>query len=445
MNRYLFVFAIFFSAIGCTISQSTMQKKLVNLKTDGIHSQIDKMADAVEAQVIKWRRHIHENPELSNREFKTAALIAKELKSMGIEVTTGIAHTGVKGVLRTGKPGPVIGLRADMDGLPVVERVDIPFASKVKSTYNSQDVGVMHACGHDTHVAMLLGAAKILSGLKDQLTGTIVFVFQPAEEGAPQGEEGGAKLMIKEGVLDNPKIEAMFGLHISSGTEVGTINYKPGGAMAAADYFSIKVKGKQTHGSRPWAGVDPIVASAQIINGLQTIISRQSDLTNEGAVITVGMIRGGVRNNIIPEEVELVGTIRTLDTKMQDDIHERIRRTATKIAESSGASAEVFISKGVPVTYNDPELTKQMIPSVQRVAGKDHVKLVKAMTGAEDFSFYANKVPSLFLFVGGMPKGMNPKDAPPHHTPDFYIDESGMKLGVRTLCNLTVDYAAKKL
>ena len=441
MNRYLLVFVIFFTAIGCSISQATVQKQLVNLKTDGIYGQIDQMADEVDAQVVKWRRHLHENPELSNREFKTAEMIAKELKSMGIEVTTGIAHTGVKGVLKTGKPGPVIGLRADMDGLPVVERVDVPFASKVKSTYNQQDVGVMHACGHDTHVAMLLGAAKILSDLKDQLKGTIVFVFQPAEEGAPKGEEGGAKLMIKEGVLENPKIEAMFGLHISSGTEVGTINYKPGGAMAAADVFNIKVKGKQTHGSRPWGGVDPIVAAAQIITGLQTIISRQSDLTNEGAVITVGVIRGGVRNNIIPEEVELIGTIRTLDTKMQDDIHERIHRTATKIAESSGATAEVNIRRGVPVTYNDPDLTNKMITTVQRVAGNDHVKLVKAMTGAEDFSFYANKVPSLFLFVGGMPKGMNPKDAAPHHTPDFFIDESGMKLGVRTLCNLIVDYA----
>lgn len=410
---------------------------------EDIFAMVDKKADEVEAKVIEWRRDFHKNPELSNREFKTAEKVAKQLREFGMEVRTGIAHTGVVGVLRGGKPGPVVGLRADMDALPVVERVDLPFASKVKSTYLGREVGVMHACGHDTHVAMLLGAAEILSGMKDQLKGTVVFVFQPAEEGPPPGEKGGASLMIEEGVLDDPKVDVMFGLHISSDTEVGQLEYKPRGFLAAADRFVIKVKGAQTHGSSPWAGIDPITVSAQIIQGLQNIISRQTQLTKEAAVISVGKITGGVRNNIIPEEVELVGTIRTLDKEMQDIIHEKMRLTATKIAESAGAKAEVMITKGSPVTYNNPELTRMMLPTLQATAGKENVVLVRAITGAEDFSEYANRVPSLFLFVGGMPKGKNPAEAAPHHTPDFYIDESGMKLGVRTLCNLTIDYMNK--
>jgi amidohydrolase len=322
----------------------------------------------------------------------------------------------------------------------VVERVDVPFASKVKSTYNGIDVGVMHACGHDTHVAMLMGAAEVLAKVKKDIKGTVVFIFQPAEEGAPQGEEGGAELMVKEGVLENPKVDVIFGLHINSKTEVGKIAYKPGGTMAAVDRLEIKVKGKQTHGSTPWAGVDPIVAASQIITGLQTIISRQTELTKEGAVISIGLIRGGVRSNIIPEEVELIGTIRTLDVEMQKKIHEKIKLTATKIAESSGAVAEVNITRGYPITFNDLDLTSQMLPTVQEVAGKENVKLVDARTGAEDFSFYAQKIPGLFLFLGGMPKGQNPEEAASHHTPDFFIDESSMKLGVRTLCNLAIDY-----
>lgn len=399
------------------------------------------MADKLEPKVVEWRRDFHQYPELSNREVKTAEKIAAHLKSLGIEVETGVAHTGVVGVLKGGKPGPVVALRADMDALPVTERVDVPFASKERSTYNGQEVGVMHACGHDTHIAMLMGAAEILAGMKSDLKGTVKFVFQPAEEGAPAGEEGGAGLMIKEGVLDKgPKPEVIFGLHINSQTEVGKLRYKSGGTMAAADRYVIKVKGKQVHGAYPWNGVDPIVVSSQIVNGLQTIISRQTELTEEAAVITVGSIHGGVRNNIIPEEVVMEGTIRTLDTEMQKKIHEKIKLTATKIAESAGATAEVEIHLGTPVTFNNPSLTEKMLPTLQAVAGRDNVINTKAVTGAEDFAFYQEKIPGLFVFVGGMPKGKKPEDAAPHHTPDFFIDDSGMKLGVKTLTSLTLDY-----
>lgn len=403
-------------------------------------ANIDQLADRVETKVIEWRRTIHQNPELSNREFETAKMVANHLRSLGIEVQTEVAHTGVKGILRGGKPGPVVALRADMDALPVTERVDLPFASKVKSTYLGEDVGVMHACGHDTHVAILMGVAEVLSQIKDDLKGTIVFIFQPAEEGAPPGEEGGAELMIKEGILQNPEVDVAFGLHISSGLEAGKIRYKPGGAMAASDRFVIKVKGKQAHGSRPWSGVDPIVVGSQIIMGLQTIISRQSELTKEAAVITVGKFTAGVRSNIIPEEAEMIGTIRTLDSEMQDMIHEKIRKTATLIAESAGATAEVDIQRGYPVTYNNPELTRNMLPTLFKTAGEDNVLVSLPITGAEDFSFYAQKVPGLFFFLGGMEKGQDALTAPGHHTPDFYVSEEGFKLGVRSLCNLAIDY-----
>ncbi len=415
-----------------------------SLAQNGVSALVDKRADAVENKVIAWRHHIHQHPELSNREFETAKYVEKHLRGLGLEVRTGIAHTGVVGVLNTGKPGPTVALRADMDALPVKERVNLPFASKAKGVYLGQEVDVMHACGHDTHVAMLMGAAEILTGIKDQLRGKIVFIFQPAEEGAPPGERGGAGLMVEEGVLDNPRVDAIFGLHINSATEIGKIRYKPGGQLAAADIFTIKVKGKQTHGSTPWTGIDPIVTSAQIIMGLQTIISRQTELTKEAAVISVGKITSGIRNNIIPEEAEMTGTIRTLDTAMQRKIHERIRHVATTIAESAGATAEVEIVRGVPVTYNDPALTTQMLPTLERTAGKQNVLLTEAITGAEDFAYYAQKVPGLFLFVGGMPKGNDPEMAPPHHTPDFFVDDNGMKLGVRLLCNLAIDYLNKK-
>ncbi|MEM9887630.1 MAG: amidohydrolase [Bacteroidota bacterium] len=427
MKRLSIVFSLL--AIGLSSFAQNNMRTLVNQK-----------ADAIEEKVIEWRRDFHEYPELSNREFETAKKIEAHLRGLGLEVKTGVAHTGVVGILKGGKAGPTVALRADMDALPVRERVDVPFASKVTSTYLGQDVGVMHACGHDTHVAMLMGAAEILTGMKNDLQGNVVFIFQPAEEGAPPGEEGGAKLMVKEGLMQEINADVIFGLHISSALEVNKIRYKPGGTMAAADRFTIKVKGKQTHGSRPWGGVDPIVVSAQIINGLQTIISRQTELTKEAAVITVGKIQGGVRNNIIPEECEMIGTIRTLDTAMQRMIHEKIHLTATKIAESAGAEAEVNISIGYPVTHNSPELTQQMLPTIFDTAGEENVRLSPAVTGAEDFSFFAREVPGLFLFLGGMPAGISPFDAAPHHTPDFFIDESGMKLGVRTLCNLTLDY-----
>lgn len=415
----------------------------LQLSAQTLYDLIDKQATALEPKVIEWRRDLHQNPELSNREFKTAEKVAAHLRNLGLEVRTGVAKTGVVGILRTGRPGPVVGLRADMDALPVVERVNLPFASKVKGDYRGEAVGVMHACGHDTHVAMLMGAANVLTGLKNQLAGTVVFIFQPAEEGPPPGEEGGAKLMVEEGLLKDLKINVIFGQHISSKSEVGQVSFKPGGQLAAADRFVIKVKGQQTHGSQPWSGVDPITVAAQIIMGVQTIVSRQMELTKEAAVISFGRVSGGVRNNIIPEEVELEGTIRTLDEGMQADLHERLRRTATKIAEASGANAEVEIYKHVPITYNNPELAMKMGPTLKRVCGEDNVSISRAATAAEDFAYFANEIPCFFISLGGMSKGMDPQKAPAHHTPDFYIDESGMKLGVRVLSNLVVDYATK--
>ncbi|MBN2312924.1 MAG: amidohydrolase [Sedimentisphaerales bacterium] len=405
-----------------------------------LKDQVDRSADRIESKVIQWRRHFHQYPELSNREFKTAEKIAEHLRQLGLDVKTGVAHTGVVGLLKGGKPGPVVGLRADMDALPVTERVDLPFASKVRTTYNGHDVGVMHACGHDTHMAILMGVAEILASMKKDLKGSVKFIFQPAEEGAPSGEQGGARLMVQEGVLENPKVDVIFGLHVWATKEVGTIGYRPGGAMAASDGLRIIVKGKQTHGSTPWTGVDPITVSAQIIMGLQTIISRQTELTEDAAVITIGSIHGGIRSNIIPDQVEMIGTIRTLDTDMQDKIHDKIRLTVTKIAESAGAEAEVRIGKGNPVTYNDPVLTAMMLPTLQAAAGAENVTLMNAITGAEDFSFYEKQVPGLFFFLGGMPKDKKPEEAAPHHSPDFYIDESGLKLGVRSLSYLVLDY-----
>jgi len=405
-----------------------------------LKEQVDQSADRIESKVIEWRRHFHQFPELSNREFKTAENVAEHLKNLGLEVKTGIAHTGVVGMLKGGRPGPVIALRADIDALPVTERVDVPFASRVRTEYNGQDVGVMHACGHDAHIAILIGVAEILSSMKNDLKGSVKFIFQPAEEGAPQGEEGGAELMVAEGVLENPKVDVIFGLHVWALKEVDTIGYRPESTMAASDDLRITVKGKQTHGSTPWTGVDPITASAQIIMGLQTIISRQTELTEDAAVITIGSIHGGVRSNIIPNQVEMVGTIRTLNTEMQDKIHEKIRLTVTKIAESAGAVADVKIAKGNPVTYNNPELTAMMLPSLKEAAGAENVKLIKAITGAEDFSFFQQQVPGLYFFLGGMPKDKKPEEAAPHHSPDFYIDESCLKLGVRALSYLVLDY-----
>ncbi len=403
-------------------------------------SKSNKLAEDVESKVIDWRHHFHQNPELSNREFNTAEKIAEHLKSLGLEVQTGIAKTGVVAILKGDMSGPVIGLRADIDALPVTERVDLEWASKATSTYNGIETGVMHACGHDTHIAILMGVAEVLTAMKSELKGTVKFVFQPAEEGAPPGEEGGAKLMVKEGVLKSPDVDVMFGLHINAGTNVGEITYKPGGTLAAADRFVIKVNGKQSHGSTPWTSIDPIVTASMIVQGLQTIISRQTELTKEAAVISVGLIRGGVRNNIIPEEVEMIGTIRTLDSEMQDIIHERIERTATNIAASQGATVDVNITRGVPVTYNDPELTSQSVKWLENAAGADHVNLRPAITGAEDFSFFANEVPSVFFFVGGCPLGQDASKAAPHHTPDFNIDDESMLTGIKALLNCTLGY-----
>jgi len=394
----------------------------------------------LEEEVKEWRHHFHQYPELSNREFNTAKYISEQLKKMDIEHETGVAHTGVIGYIKGGKAGPTVALRADIDGLPVKERVDLAWASKETTEYLGEKVGVMHACGHDTHTAMLLGAAKLLKADQANLQGNIVLIFQPAEEGAPPGEEGGAKLMVKEGVLEKYKVDVVFGQHISSGLDVGKITYKVGGTMAAADRFVIKVKGKQAHGSRPWSGVDPITISAQIIMGLQTIVSRQTELTKEAAVITVGKISGGVRNNIIPEEVEMVGTIRTLDVEMQDIIHEKIRKTATLIAEAGGAEAEVEIDIGYPVTYNDPELTRKMIQTLFDTAGEDNVHVVAARTGAEDFSFFAQKVPGLYWFLGGRPTSVNQENTTGHHTPDFFVDDASLMLGVKTLRQVALDY-----
>lgn len=411
-----------------------------NSTADDIYEVINQKTETIFDDVVEWRRHFHENPELSNREEETAAYITEYMRSLGLEVETGIAHTGVVAILEGAQPGPVVGLRADIDALPVRERVDVPFKSTKITTYLEQEVGVMHACGHDTHIAMLMGAAKILVDMKDELRGTVKFIFQPAEEGSPPGEEGGAELMVKEGVLQNPDVDVIFGQHINSQTEVGTIRYRPEGTMAASDRFVIKVKGKQTHGSTPWTGVDPIVTSAKIIDGLQTIISRKTELTKAAAVISVGKIQAGVRNNIIPEEAEMIGTIRTLDTGMQEKIHNDIRHVAATIGESMGAEVEVDIQKGYPVTYNDPGLTDNMLPTLQKIAGGDQVVLSDAITGAEDFSFFQKEIPGFYFFVGGMPKGMNAAEAAPHHTPDFYIEEEGMKLGVKALTSLTVDY-----
>jgi len=391
-------------------------------------------------QVVEWRRHFHQHPELGNREFETSKMVADQLRKLGLDVRTGIAKTGVVAILKGSQPGPVIGLRADMDGLPVTERVDVPFKSTAKSEYNGQPVGVMHACGHDSHIAMLLGTATVLAGMKDKIKGTVVFIFQPAEEGAPAGETGGAADMIKEGVMIDPKIDAVFGIHINSATEIGQIKYKSGAEMAASDWFSIKIKGRQAHGAYPWQGIDPIAVATQIYTGLQMIVSRQSELPKAPVIITVGRMSAGVRENIIPEEVVMAGTIRTLDTEMQNEVHEKIKRTATKIAESMGATAEVTIDRKTPVTDNNPALVKKMLPSLEKATGKGNVLEAEWVTGAEDFAFYGQKAPAFFFFVGGMPKGGNPKTVPSHHTPDFYIDDSRLDVGVKAFCNIVFDY-----
>ncbi len=410
---------------------------------DDLQTMINTYAESMQQKVVEWRRYIHEHPELGNRETQTAVYITNHLKNLGLQVQTNVAKTGVVALLVGGKPGPVVALRADMDALPVKERVPVPFASKVKADYLGQQVDVMHACGHDAHVAILMGVAEVLNKLKKEVPGTVKFIFQPAEEGPPGDEEGGASLMVKEGVMENPKVDAIFGLHISSSLEVGKLGYKSGSFMAAADWFNIKVKGKQAHGSAPWRGVDPIAVGAQIISGLQMIVSRQEDLTKAPVVITVGKINGGVRNNIIPEELSMDGTIRTLDAAMQKEVHAKIKLTAEKIAEANGATAEVKIDTKTLVTYNTPSLVSMMLPSLQR-ASNNKMEEMTWTTGAEDFSYYGEKAPAFFFNLGGMDVGGNSKTAPGHHTPDFYINEGGFSLGVKAFCNLVFDYAKLK-
>lgn len=403
---------------------------------------LDAAVAAIEPKVVAWRRDIHQHPELGNREFRTSALVAEHLKGLGIEVKTGVAHTGVVGTLVGGRPGPVIALRADMDALPVTERVDLPYASKVRGTYNGQEVGVMHACGHDAHVAILMGVAEILSQRRESIPGTIKFFFQPAEEGPPAGEEGGAELMVREGVMENPKVEAVFGLHVNSVLQTGQIAYRPGGTMASAESFRIVIKGKQAHGAYPWSSVDPIVTATQVVMGLQTIVSRNVELTEGAAVVSVGRINGGVRSNIIPEQVELEGTLRALNEETRILLRERVRAVATQIAGAMGATVDVTVPDGVayPVTFNDPELTARMLPSLQRAAGAENVLLRPAVTGAEDFSFFAQKAPGLFVFLGGRDPALPEARAPGHHTPEFQIDDRGLDLGVRVMAQLALDY-----
>ena len=408
---------------------------------NALHEALDAHAAAIESDVIEWRRDIHANPELSNREFRTAALVADHLRSLGMEVRTEVAHTGVVGFLQGGKPGPIVALRADMDALPVTEMVDLPFASKVRTTYNGMEVGVMHACGHDNHVAILMGVASVLSTMKEDLPGSVKFIFQPAEEGAPAGEEGGADLMLREGAFENPRPEVIFGLHVWP-NRVGEISYLPGPFMASSDAMRIKVTGRQTHGAVPWGGVDPIVVASQIVLGLQTIASRQLDVTATPSIITIGTFHGGVRSNIIPDEVELSGTIRTFLPEVRRDIERRIRHTVEHIATSAGATAEVEIDYGYPVTVNDPELTMQMLPSLERVS--DSVKQTAKITGAEDFSYFANEVPGLFIFLGVAPPDADLATVPRNHSPYFFADEAALLTGVRALASLAVDYMVQQ-
>lgn len=422
----------------CLLCISYVAMAQVNPK---FQAQLDQQAHEMEQQVIQWRREFHQNPELSNREFKTGEKIAAYLKSVGLEVQYPVAKTGVVALLKGGKPGPVIALRADMDALPVMERNSLPFASTEKVQFNGQETGVMHACGHDGHMSILMAVAQILSKNKSELKGSVKFIFQPAEEGvSPAEAPAGADLMIKEGVLDNPKVDVIFGLHIQALLPSGQLAYRSGGLMAAVDGVNIKVKGVGAHGATPWDSVDPIVVASQIITGLQTIVSRQTELTKGAAVITIGSIHGGIRRNIIPEEVVLEGTIRTFEDNMQKIVHDKIKLTATKIAESAGAKADVDILVMYPATINDPKLTDLMAPSLIRTVGSANVNITAPVTMAEDFSFFQKKIPGFFFFLGAYPADMKLTKQPVHHTADFMIDEKSLITGVKALVNLTVDY-----
>ena len=415
--------------ICCSISFSQNFDKKVN----------DLILD-YENEVIELRHWFHENAELSNREFKTAKRIEQELIKIGLNPQTGIAKTGVVAVLKGGKPGPVVALRADIDGLPVKERADLPWASKMTGIYNGEKVPVMHACGHDTHTAILLGVAKVLYEIKDQIPGSVKFIFQPAEEGAPAGEEGGAELMVKEGVLENPKVDAIFGLHIWSQISAGQVHVRPQGIMAAVDEFRIDLEGIQTHGSTPWTGIDPIVTASQIVNSLQTIVSRNMPLTKAAAVVTIGSIHGGVRSNIIPESLYMLGTIRTLDAQMRKTVLKRLEEIVYSISKANNAKAKITYMVSYPITYNDTDLYNKMLPTLKRVNGEENVNFMDAITGAEDFSFFQEKVPGMYFFIGGAKKGTDPNLAAPHHTPDFYVDDSAMVTGLKSMTSLTLDY-----
>lgn len=414
-------------------------------KKQDISLVIESKAQEVLPQVIEWRRYLHQYPELSNREVKTSQFIASKLKEMGVEVQTGVGLHGVVGLIKGGKPGPVIALRADMDGLPVLERTNVPFKSTETGEFNGQTVPVMHACGHDSHMAMLLGTAKVLMQMKDQIPGTVKLIFQPAEEGAPGNEEGGAPLMIKEGVMENPKVDAIFGIHIWAGQPAGTIAYRSGPFMAASDWFKIVIKGKQAHGSTPWQGVDPIVVGTTITNALQTIVSRQSDIVKAPVVITVGKFHSGVRHNIIPEEAILEGTIRTLDKEMQDEVHARIHKVAKEVGEAMGAEIEVTIDKKTALTYNDPKLVASVLPALEKAAGgKEKLLESSWVTGAEDFSFYGHRAPAFFFNVGGRAAGAKDEEVFSHHTPDFVIDDSRLDVGVKAFLNIVFEYGKSK-
>ncbi|NCU04849.1 MAG: amidohydrolase [Chitinophagaceae bacterium] len=428
--RILFL-SFFLLSIQNIIAQKTTQRTAIN-------NAIAK----IEQKVIEWRHDFHQNPELGNRETRTAAIIAKHLQSLGMEVKTNIAKTGVVGILKGDKPGPVIALRADMDGLPVTEKTNLPFASTAKGIYNGQEVGVMHACGHDAHVAILMGVAEILSGMKKDLNGTIKFIFQPAEEGSQKGEEGGAELMVKEGVLENPKVDVIFGLHMNAQVEVGKITYRPGSTFAGVADLKITVKGKSAHGAKPWLSVDPIVAASQIVNNLQTIVSRNVNIADNAAIVTIGTIHGGTRFNIIADQVEMTGTVRTLSAADETFVFSRIKQIVEKTAEAAGATAVVEIpySAHYPVTFNNEALTAAMLPSFQKAVGKENVMLVAPETISEDFSFFAQKVPGLYFYIGGLPKGKDPATSASHHTPEFFIDDTAFKTGMSAFCNLVFDY-----
>lgn len=400
-------------------------------------------AQRLHDEVLAWRRDIHQHPELGNRETRTAALVAAHLRKLGLEdVRTGIATTGVTAVLRGGKPGPKIAIRADMDALPVTERVDLPFASKATATFNGETVGVMHACGHDTHTAMLMGVAEALAAMKDTLPGEVLFIFQPAEEGPPDGEEGGAEQMLAEGIFERFRPEAVFGLHVFSTLNAGQVGYRSGPAMAASDRFNIVIKGRQTHGSRPWGGIDPIVAAADVIGSAQTIVSRRQDISTLPVVVSFGAIRGGVRYNIIPDQVELVGTIRTFDEGMRQAVFADLKNVAEHVATAHGATAvaQVPDQKGNPVTVNDPALTARVAPSLARAVGKDNVVALGLTMGAEDFSYYAREVPGFFFFVGATPAGQDASKAPSNHSPEFFVDESALDVGLRSMLQVALDY-----